>query len=422
MGGGFTVEQEMLTSLIQLIPQSRHQFTLFLDKHSKSDAIVEMLFGKIKIVFLEETIQILDEEKTQILQEEARILQEEAKRSEFILKRLIKKIGWNKKVYQEPPLPKAVYREVQHEVPLQEMLRRENIEFVWFPTPNYSSPIDVPYIATIFDIQHRFQPWFPEVGSLNEWDQRESYHSTHLRRAAFVVVGTHEGGKEVGFFYQIPPERFRVLPPPVPCIDHLPSRSEVMDVLAKYGISGNYLFYPAQFWTHKNHVNLLRALKSLRDKYGITMSLVFTGSDYGNCEYVKDMTDLLKLKDQVFFLGFVPRDDILALYSGAFALTYATYFGPDNIPPLEAFACGCPVILSDVLGSEEQFGDAVLRVDPSSPDDIALAVEKVYSNSSLRDELISKGLVRSKKYTGLDYVLEIFKIMDEFENVRINWR
>jgi glycosyltransferase involved in cell wall biosynthesis len=124
----------------------------------------------------------------------------------------------------------------------------------------------------------------------------------------------------------------------------------------------------------------------------------------------------------VHFLGFVSREDLIALYTGAFALSYVTYFGPENLPPLEAFACGCPVVASNVPGSVEQYGDAAICVDPSNPDQIALAIKKLDDDPELRASLIAKGRVRCKQYTSLDYVHDVLRILDEFEPVRINWR
>jgi glycosyltransferase involved in cell wall biosynthesis len=165
----------------------------------------------------------------------------------------------------------------------------------------------------------------------------------------------------------------------------------------------------------------LQALKLLRETYKIDLHLALAGFDTGNMQYVRSMAEVFHVADIVHFLGFIPRQDLLALYCGAFALSYMTYFGPENLPPLEAFACSCPVVASNVAGAQEQFGDAALLVDPSSPDEIALAIKRIHDDPSLRASLITKGQKRSKEYTGIDYVRDVFKIMDEFDSIRINW-
>jgi glycosyltransferase involved in cell wall biosynthesis len=129
----------------------------------------------------------------------------------------------------------------------------------------------------------------------------------------------------------------------------------------------------------------------------------------------------LNLSTQVHFLGFVPREDLLSLYHNAFALTYLTFFGPENLPPLEAFALGCPVIASNVSGAQEQLGNAALLVDPKDPNQIALAIKSLHEDISLRYTLIQRGLERAHRWTGKDYVKGVFSILDEFEPIRRCW-
>jgi glycosyltransferase involved in cell wall biosynthesis len=194
------------------------------------------------------------------------------------------------------------------------------------------------------------------------------------------------------------------------------------DTLNKYGISAGYLFYPAQFWAHKNHINLLLALNLLREKHGLALNMIFVGSNYGNEEYVRQKIEELNIASQVKILGFVPQSDLIALYRQALALTYVTFFGPDNLPPLEAFALECPVIASSVPGAQEQLGDSALLVDPADPEDIALAIRKICEDSKLRATLIQRGKKRAAEWTGDDFVRGVFGILDEFEPFRRSWR
>jgi glycosyltransferase involved in cell wall biosynthesis len=159
----------------------------------------------------------------------------------------------------------------------------------------------------------------------------------------------------------------------------------------------------------------------LRDEHRHEFQLVFVGSDKGNQEYVKSFASQFKPSLDVAFLGFVPLDDLIALYRGAFALTYVTFFGPENLPPLEAFALGCPVIASDVPGAREQLGDAALLVEPRQPAAIANAVKTLYDNEALRRELVAKGRARAEAWTAKEFVRGVFNAFDEFEPVRTCW-
>lgn len=385
-GGGYTFEQEILLSLCKLTQQCRHELVLFFENTQGEDLPAIVVEKGLKSILLEPS------------------------RNVSKLKRIGSKIL--RKLHVPAPL------EAPH--PFQEAVKREKVELVWFITPSYI-PIDIPYIATVWDIQHRLQPWFPEVSQGGQWEFREAHYSAYLMRAAYVITPNQAGQDELSLFYRLPKERFRLLPHPVPSIDILPNTDEINQVLEKYRLRRGYLYYPSQFWAHKNHANLLLALKTLKEKYGLEKELVLVGSDQGNFEYVRSLVRALRLENQVHFLGFIPRRDLISLYCGAFALVYVSLFGPENLPPLEAFRCGCPVIVSNYNGALEQLGEAALRVDALNPAEIVSAIIRLEQNSSLRQALIEKGSLRAKGYNGMDYVQDVFKICDNFETVRRNW-
>jgi glycosyltransferase involved in cell wall biosynthesis len=166
---------------------------------------------------------------------------------------------------------------------------------------------------------------------------------------------------------------------------------------------------------------LLLAAATLKREHRIDMPLVFVGSNKGNEEYVRQFAAELKPSIDVLFLGFVPLEDLVALYRGAFALAYVTFFGPENLPPLEAFALGCPVIASDVSGAREQLGEAALFVDPRNPADIATAIRTLHDNESLRRTLTEQGRARAERWTAKEFVRGVFAALDDFERVRRCW-
>jgi glycosyltransferase involved in cell wall biosynthesis len=292
------------------------------------------------------------------------------------------------------------------------------IDLLWCIAPFH--PItDTPYITISWDLQHRMQPFFPEVSANGEWDAREKHTSTRLQRAMRIVVGTEVGKREIASFYQVPPDRIRVLPHPTPRFALEGSSDDA--VLAKHKLPSDYLLYPAQLWAHKNHANLLLALAELR-KRDVTLPLVLVGADRGNGDHVRRMIEELGLTSQVHLVGFVPVAELVALYKNAFALAYVSLFGPDNLPPLEAFALGCPVIAANVSGAEEQLGDAALRVEGTNPSAIADAIQRVRNDTAFRAQLVERGHARARKFTGDDYVRGIFALVDDLVPLLRCWR
>lgn len=307
-----------------------------------------------------------------------------------------------------------------------EDIGEKKFDLLWF---NNIEPIHVgiPYIFNIFDLQHRVQPWFPEVSDKGQFRLREGAYAEALRRAAFVITSSEETRDQVGLFYGVPSDRIRVIPFPTPqnaadaAASSEPQAISEADLRAKHGITGQYLFYPAQFWPHKNHINLLHGLKALRDVHGLDFSMVFTGADHGNADYVKEETRRLGLEEHVHFVGFVSYNEITALYRHAFAMTYVTFFGPDNLPPLEAFALGCPVVLSNIPGIEKLFEDAVVPVNPRDGKSIADGVKQLVDDPAERQRRVAKGRLIAQRNSMSNYVLQMHALFDEFESVRRCW-
>lgn len=299
-----------------------------------------------------------------------------------------------------------------------------NFDLLWF---NNIEPIHngVPYIYNVFDLQHRVQPWFPEVSDKGQYRLREGSYSEAVRRAAFVVTSSEETKEQVSFFYSVPADRIRVIPfpTPQPATDAAaaPPRMSEAELRAKHGIKGSYLLYPAQFWPHKNHINLLRGLKVLREQHELDYTMIFTGADHGNADFVKAGARSLGLADKVHFAGFVPYDEVAAFYRHAFAMTYVTFFGPDNLPPLEAFAFGCPVVLSDIAGIGKLFEDAVVPVNHRDPASIAAGVKKLVDDPAECARRVAKGKLIAARNSMPNYLTQVQALFDEFESVRRCW-
>ena len=186
-----------------------------------------------------------------------------------------------------------------------------------------------------------------------------------------------------------------------------------LDIKKKYQVDGEYIYYPAQFWAHKNHVYIIDAIAKLKEK-GIFLTAIFSGSDKGNLDYVLNYAQKLNVADLVRYIGFAPDDEIYHLYKQSLALVMPSYFGPTNIPPLEAFAIGTPVIYSDLAGLREQVADAALLCDLKNPQNLVEHLRLLLHNPDRRLELIEQGYRRLNELqkTSVSHVL--MQIFDDF--------
>jgi glycosyltransferase involved in cell wall biosynthesis len=274
----------------------------------------------------------------------------------------------------------------------------------------------------VWDLMHRAVPFFPEVSQSGTWVRRESAFSVVIRRAAIISVGTDVGKREVMNFYQAPEDRIHVLPFPTPkfALAGAPV-DETVKQRIEARIGGDYVYYPAAFHPHKNHVTLVRALAVLRDRHGVIMHAAFSGGDWGNLAHVKEAVAKLGLEKQVHFMGFVSREELVALYRGARALVFLSLAGPDNIPPLEAFGLGCPAIVAEIPGAKEQMEGAAVLFPPTDENALAEAILKVHRDPALRNDLIARGRIRAAKFNSNDVGRETLRIIDGFEPVRRCW-
>jgi len=305
---------------------------------------------------------------------------------------------------------------------IERAARDLSLDVVWF-ADQVSEVTSVPFFATVWDLEHRRQPYFPEVSVSGwRWEAREEHYSRTLPRAARIFTGTRAGKDEIVHYYRVNPANVVVNPFAVPALNGGAEGKDASAILAAYGLSTGFLLYPAQFWPHKNHVGLLRALRILESEHGLRPDLVLTGSDKGNGDYVRSVISELGLTDRVHILGFVPATDLEALYREASLLAFPTFFGPDNIPPLEAFALGCPVVASDVPGAREQLGDAALLFNPARPDELAAQIAAILGSADLRDRLVERGRGAVASRTPRNYVEAVMRALDEFEPIRRNWR
>ncbi len=273
-------------------------------------------------------------------------------------------------------------------------------------------------VVPIHDLEHRNHPEFPELSTKGQWQKRE-YIYKHIKKSAYkILVDSEIGKQDVVNHYGVEPERISIVPflPPSYLKKNLPPEY-LESVRAKYSLPKNFLYYPAQFWPHKNHYNLVQAVALLK-KEGLEIPLVLTGGKqemWGEYDRVMKFVKAEGIEHLVKFLGFVDGDEISALYTMAEALAMPTFIGPTNIPVYEAWFMECPVLYSDVRGPREQAGDAALLFDPYRPEDLAAKIKQIWKNDTLRRELSEKGTKRLGRYTRADFHTAVKAIITGFK-------
>ena len=294
--------------------------------------------------------------------------------------------------------------------PLAKALLREHCDLWVFPTQNsYCFQMPVPALAAIHDLMHRYESHFPEVSARGMYDSRDRTDRNMCRWSLGILVDSEVGKQHVMESYGLAAERIHVLPYVPP--KYLFAQGKQEDFDARYALPEKFLFYPAQFWEHKNHKRLIGAVSRLRQEIP-EVKLVLVGSaKNGHASAMQQIRDL-SLEENVIVKGYVPDADMPEFYRRARALIMPTFFGPTNIPPLEAFVAGCPVAISRIYGMPDQVGNAALLFDPNSVDEIAACMRRLWLDDELCAELIKNGRQRAAAWGQMQFNKRMSEIIE----------
>jgi glycosyltransferase involved in cell wall biosynthesis len=269
----------------------------------------------------------------------------------------------------------------------------QNCDLWIFPSQDiwpYSLPIQS--LSTVHDLMHRYERNFPEAGSDNEYKAREIHYSRTCKYSLGILVDSHLGKKQLVESYKADQSKIHVLPfvPPNYIYDESDSNIDI-------DLPDKFIFYPAQFWEHKNHKGIVEAVNLIVDKIP-DLKFVFVGSPNNGYDKILKFINKYSLRDIFIFRDHIPDEQMRFIYKKARALVMPTFFGPTNIPPLEAFATGCPVAVSNVYAMPEQVGDAGLLFNPSSKTEIADTIYNLWVDDELVRNLSEKGKKRDNAW------------------------
>ena len=167
----------------------------------------------------------------------------------------------------------------------------------------------------------------------------------------------------------------------------------------KYGINTNFILYVGGLSPRKNIIGLIEAYSKLNNKLKEKNSLVIVGKKGLSYSRYKKRACDLNVSNKVIFTDFIPLNDLPLFYNACELLVYPSFYEGFGLPPLEAMACGTPVISSNVTSIPEICNDAAILVNPYNIDELSLAIEKVLTDNLLMLKMMNKGLIRSMNFS-----------------------
>ena len=254
---------------------------------------------------------------------------------------------------------------------VEEQLRSMGVRFVMFLSPSWwgGALETLPFSTVVWDVSHRDHPSLAEVRAHGEFVRRERFLLGSLRQAEFIVVPDSHVKETLVKGAYVNDQRVIVRPfrPPTRT-NFKTSFTGPVETLVKS--DRTFLYYPAYFWPHKGHLPLLQAMALLGSE-GPT--LVLTAGD--RAPDLRELAQRLGVASRVLVLGRISDAESAALYKAAAAVVMPSLFGPSNLPPLEAWAAGTPLVYN--VDFQAFARDAAQYMDPLNPSDIASAVAQV---------------------------------------------
>ena len=251
-------------------------------------------------------------------------------------------------------------------------------------------------VITVHDLAFLLYPHFLTKESARYYSQIDQA----VRRADHIIADSKSTRQDILRMLGVPPAKVSVVylaaNPLYRPISLAQSRRWVEE---KFDLRGDFILFVSTIEPRKNLPTLLRAYRQLLDAYKLDVGLALVGGEGWLHDEIPSLVEKLRLKERVRFLGRVPDDDLLHLYNAAGVLAHPAFYEGFGLPPLEAMACGTPVIVSRASSLPEVVGDAGLLIEPEDVDAWAAALHRVFSDDALRGELSQKALARSSYFS-----------------------
>ena len=287
-----------------------------------------------------------------------------------------------------------------HQTILPQLVRRLDLDVLHVPSYRrlmWRRPC--PLVATIHDLA----PFHVS----RKYDIARMFYGRvvvkHLaRRQTEIITVSHNTARDIEQFFKISRHQLRVIHNGIEHDRFFPrpaqeARAAVRD---KYRLNKPFFLYVARLeHPGKNHRRLIEAFERFKEETGSDWILAFGGSDWHGADLIHARIAESSYASDVRTLGFISNNDLPLLYSAAEAFVYPSLYEGFGLPPLEAMACGCPVISSDRGSLGEVVGDAAWIVDPEEVEDICDALIKLYTESKSRAALVQKGLAHSRQFS-----------------------
>lgn len=232
-----------------------------------------------------------------------------------------------------------------------------------------------------------------------------------MKRAERILTVSESSKRELQYFFPQYSDKIRNIGAALPKSFVPMDTGQVQEILRKFRLKNRFVLSVGTVEPRKNLAFTIRSMAPVLKREELT--LVIAGRSAWGSSEVEKIIESQGLESNVIRTGYITDSELQALYSTAQALLFPSLYEGFGLPVLEAFSCGCPVVTSDVSSMPEVAGNAALLIDPTKPEELRRAVERVMYDFPLREQLIKKGFERLKSFSWIDCAGRLLKNMEE---------
>jgi glycosyltransferase involved in cell wall biosynthesis len=267
-------------------------------------------------------------------------------------------------------------------------------------------------VVVIHDLSFILYPQFTQAKNLK---YQTKLLPRSIRRASHIITVSENSKREIVEHYGVQPEMISVVSNAVDH-DHFKPRpnNEVSKVRQKYGLPAKFIHFHGTIEPRKNVQGLLDAYANLPDHIRDDYALVLTGGKGWQDEAIYQRIDQLKSNGlRIVLPGYVDNEDLPAIYSAASLFVFPSFYEGFGVPPLEAMACGVPVISSNSSSLPEVVSEAAIKVSPKDTAEITKQIMRVLKDPTLAKTLSTKGINQAKKFSWDQSAKKLIKVLDD---------
>ncbi len=314
--------------------------------------------------------------------------------------------------------------------PFYNFIKKNKYDLIIFLGPSQMSKFckEVGFISNIWDLDHKKNSQFPEHNVNNTYEIKEKLFKEITTRAFKIIVPHKSNKQDLINFYKTPEDKICIqnFIPMLPTIykENKHDLHKYIEIFLKFKIPEHkkIIFYPAQFWAHKNHKYIIDVAKIFKSEKKEKYLFVFCGGNKGNYDYIKELILKNELNNYIKIFDFLSDDEVISLYTNCNAVVMPTFCGPTNLPIYESFFFKKIIFYTKNLIPDDEINNHLIEIDISSPEDLYKKLDICFDNVKV-EKITNKNFEYYKSVCNEeDFKINYEKILNEFHYLLDRWK